>query len=356
LPAALLVIGIGALVQPWLAAAGVPLPAVGTVDFGALRPAWPQLQGSDWLRALELAVALLLILFAETYGAVRACALRHGDAVDANRELFALGAANLLSGALQGTPVGVGYSATTANEGLGARTRHAGFVALAAVAAVAMFWRDGLARIPEPVLAALVIWAMRHAFSLAPLRPYLAWQRDRTVLAVAVGAVLLLGVLDGLLAAVALSLVLLIRQFARPRVVVLGRVGEGHDFAPLERHEGAQPVPGILVLRPEEPLFFANAEAVLDAALARLATAPTARALVLSLEESPDLDGTTIEALGQFAAVVSAQGRELRLARLKDPAREVLARAALPGIPASALTAGSVDAVVAGLQHGIALG
>jgi MFS superfamily sulfate permease-like transporter len=301
-------------------------------------------------------VALLLILFAESYGAVRACALRHGDSVNANRELLALGAANLVSGALQGAPVGAGYSATTANEGLGARTRLAGVVALAAVAAAALFLRGGLARIPEPVLAALVIWAMRHAFSLAPLRPYLLWRRDRTVLAVAVGAVLLLGVLDGLLAAVALSLALLIRQFARPRVVALGRVGAGHDFAPLERHEGARPVPGLLVLRPEEPLFFANAEAVLDAALARLVADPSARALVLSLEESPDLDGTAIEALVQFADTVARQGRALRLARLKDRVREVLGRVVLPGIPSAALTAGSVDAVVTGLQREFELG
>jgi MFS superfamily sulfate permease-like transporter len=355
-PAALLVIALGAFAQPWLAAAGAPVAVVGNIDFGVLKPAWPSLDGADWLRALELAVALLLILFAESYGAVRACALRHGASVDANRELLALGAANLLSGVLQGTPVGAGYSATTANEGLGARTHRAGVVALAVVAAVAAFLRGGLARIPEPVLAALVIWAMRDAFSLAPLRPYLRWRRDRTVLAVAVGAVLLLGVLDGLLAAVALSLALLIRQFARPRVVALGRVGEGHDFAPLERHEGARPVPGMLVLRPEEPLFFANAEAVLDSALARLAAEPAARALVLSLEESPDLDGTAIEALGQFADTVARQGRVLRLARLKDRVREVLVQAGLPGIPPSALTAGSVDAVVAGLHPQIKLG
>lgn len=356
LPAALIVIGLGALVQPWLAAAGVPLPAVGAVDFALLRPAWPQLQGSDWLRALELAVALLLILFAESYGAVRACALRHGDAVDANREMLALGAANLLSGTLQGTPVGAGYSATTANEGLGARSRRAGVFALAAVAAVVLFMRGVLARIPEPVLAALVIWAMRHAFSLAPLRPYLRWRRDRIVLAVAVGAVLMLGVLDGLLAAVAVSLALLIRQLARPRIVALGRVGEGHDFAPLERNERACPVPGLLVLRPEEPLFFANAEAVLDSALARLAAEPAAHALVLSLEESPDLDGTAIEALGQFSAAVARRGKLLRLARLKEPVWDVLGRAALPGIPATGLTTGSVDAVVTALQRDFALG
>lgn len=354
-PATLLVIALGVLVAPWFAAAGEPVAEVGRIELSALHPVWPQLAAEEWLRAAELAMALMLILFAESYGAVRACALRHGELINANRELLALGVANLLAGGLQAAPVGAGYSATFANEGLGARSRRAGAVALCAVVAAALFLRGGLARIPEPVLAVVVIWAMRHAFSLAPLRPYLLWRRDRAVLVVAVAAVLLLGVLDGLLAAIAVSLALLIRQIARPRLSALGRVGQGHDFAPLVRNAAAHAVPGLLVLRPEEPLFFANAEPVLDAALARLAAEPEARALVLSLEESPDLDGTAIEALGQFAATVAARGRLLRLARLKDPVMAVLERAALPALPVGALSGASVDAVVAALQGGFAL-
>jgi MFS superfamily sulfate permease-like transporter len=355
LPSTLLVIALGVLVAPWFAAIGAPVAAVGRIDFALLQPAWPRLASDEWLRAGELAMALMLILFAESYGSVRACALRHGETVNANRELLALGVANLAAGCLQAAPVGAGYSATLANEALGARTRWAGSVALCAVAAVVLFLRGGLARIPEPVLAVVVIWAMRHAFSLAPMRPYLRWRRDRVVLVVAVAAVLLLGVLDGLLVAIAVSLGLLIRQFAQPQLQALGRVADGHDFAPLHPNAPACPVPGLLVLRPEEPLFFANAEPVLDAARVRLAAEPGVRALVLSLEASPDLDGTAIEALGQFAQAVAAQGRLLRLARLKEPALAVLQLANLPGLPANHLSGSSVDAVVTALQADIAL-
>ena len=105
-------------------------------------------------------------------------------------------------------------------------------------------------------------------------------------------------------------------------------------------------VPGLLILRPDEPLFFANVEAVLDSAAARLAAAPSTHTLVLSLEESPDLDGTAVEALGQFAAQVRRNACELRLARLKDPVFEVLTIAAWPGMTGAALSEGSVDAVV----------
>ena len=107
----------------------------------------------------------------------------------------------------------------------------------------------------------------------------------------------------------------------------------------------------MLILRPEEPLFFGNVEAVLDRAAARLAAAPGTNTLVLSLEESPDLDGTAIEALGQFATQVRRSGCELRLARLKDPVLEVLDTAALPGLTGSVLSSASVDAVVAAQGH-----
>ena len=217
-------------------------------------------------------------------------------------------------------------------------------------AAALCLLRDWVSRIPEPVLAAVVIFAMRHAVSLEPLRPYLLWKRDRQVVVIAVAAVLLLGVLDGLLVGIGVSLALLIRQLTQPKLTVLGRLGESHDFVRMGVRADVRPVPAVLILRPEEPLFFANVEAVLDSAAAQLAAASSVHTLVLSLEESPNLDGTCIEVLGQFAAQVLRDGRTLRLARLKEPVLEVLTSAALPGLTGPALSGSSVDAVVDALQ------
>jgi SulP family sulfate permease len=226
--------------------------------------------------------------------------------------------------------------------------------AAASVGAALCFLQPWVARIPEPVLAAIVIFAMRHAASLVPLRPYLLWKRDRLVMATAVAAVLVLGVLNGLIVAIAVSLAMLIRRLSQPRLSVLGRLRGGHDFVSVQIHPDAVREAGLLIVRPEEPLFFANVEAVLDSAAARLAATPSTHTMVLSLEESPDLDGTAVEALGQFAAQVLRSGCELRLARLKDAAFEVLSTAALPGITGAALSGGSVDAVVSAalVSHG----
>ena len=350
LPGTLVVLILGILAAPLLGPEGGGVALVGQIDIGTIQARIPALDFETWFRTAELGVALMLILFAESYSSVRSCALRHGERFDVNRDLLALGVANLAAGLFQGVPVGAGYSATAANESFGARSRLAGAAAAIFVTAALCLLRDWVALIPEPVLAAIVIFAMRHAVSLEPLRPYLLWKRDRQVVITAVLAVLLLGILNGLLVGIAVSLALLIRELTQPRLTVLGRLGNSHDFVRMGAHADVRPVPAVLILRPEEPLFFANAEAVLDSAAAQLAAAPAVRTLVLSLEESPNLDGTCIEVLGQFAAQVLRDGRTLRLARLKEPVLEVLTAAALPGLAGPALSGSSVDAVIGALQ------
>src|SRR4029077_1931837 len=107
--------------------AGVAL--VGEIELSNVQLHLPVLAVEQWTRVAELSVALMLILFAESYGAVRSCALRHGETINVNRELLALGAANVAAGLFQGVPVGAGYSATYTNESLGPRSRLAGLAA-----------------------------------------------------------------------------------------------------------------------------------------------------------------------------------------------------------------------------------
>ena len=154
-----------------------------------MQPRLPALQFDAWARAAELSIALLLILFAESYGAVRSCALRHGDSIDVNRELLALGFANVASGLFQGVPVGAGYSATYANESLGARSRLAGAAAAAGVVAALCFLRVGGA---HSRAGAGRDRDLRHAPRGQPraAAALSGWKRDRAVMVMAVGAVL----------------------------------------------------------------------------------------------------------------------------------------------------------------------
>jgi MFS superfamily sulfate permease-like transporter len=256
--------------------------------------------------------------------------------------LIALGVANVLSGAFHGTPVGAGYSGTSANEAAGAQSRAAGLYAAATVLALVLLFLPWIERIPAPILAAIVIHAVSKSLRIAVFRPYFRWQRDRLVTLTAVAAVIVFGMLDGLLAAIAFSLAMLLHSLSSPRLSVLGRLGT-HDFVNVTRFPEAACTPGILVLRPEEPLFFANAEPLLALARQRVLQQTDVRLVIFSLEESPDLDGTALESLGEFAAWLAVRRIQLRVARLKESSRDALARANFSQLPASGLDYSSVD-------------
>ena len=355
LPGSLLVIVLGVLVSGWLAQRGVPLiGAINLAPAWAL-PTWPS--SGQWLPSIELAAALLLVLYAESYGAIRAFALKHGDPVSANRDLLVLGVANVVSGLLHGMPLGAGYSGTSANEAAGARSRLAGLVAAGSVLLMVLLLLRWIERIPEPVLAAIVIHAVSKSWRLAVFKPYLQWKRDRLVALAAVLAVLSIGILNGLLVAIAFSLAMLLRQLATPRISVLGQLGGSHDFVDVAEHPRAHELVGMLILRPEEPLFFANAESILTLARQRVQEHGGTQVVVLSLEESSDLDSTALEALAEFATWLSARGIALRVARLKDAVRALLQRMALPELPSSALNFWSVeDAAMASSKTPLARG
>jgi len=344
LPGSLVVIALGVALSAWLAGHGVAL--TGGIHLAADLgwPTWPR--GEQWLPSIELAAALLLILYAESYSSIRGFALKHGDTVNPNRDLWVLGVANAISGALHGMPVGAGYSGTSANEAAGARSRLAGLTGAACVLVLVLLALRWIERIPQPVLAAIVIHAVSKSLRISVFAPYLRWHRDRLVLLAAIVAVLSLGILNGLLCAIAFSVAMLLRQLATPRLSVLGRLAAGHDFVDTRQHPNAIPVPGMLIVRPEEPLFFANAEPMLAQARQRVDAAQDVHRVVLSLEESPDLDSTSLESIGDFAAWLGARGIELRVARLKDDTRDALSRMALPQLPPQALEDWSVEDAV----------
>ncbi|MBB5360260.1 MFS superfamily sulfate permease-like transporter [Rhodanobacter sp. ANJX3] len=358
LPGTLLVIVAGIAGSSWLAVHGVALTGVIRLALSWAAPALPD--RAQWLPDLELAAALMLILYAESYSSIRSFALKHGEAVAANRDLAALGVANVVSGLFHGMPVGAGYSASSANEAAGAQSRLAGLTAAATVLVLVLTCLPWIERIPVPVLAAIVIHAVSKSLSLDVFAPYLKWRRDRLVALAAVVAVIALGVLNGLLVAIGFSLAMLLRTLATPRLSVLGRLADSHDFVDIARHPQALPLAGTMILRPEEPLFFANAEPMLALARARVlaqndARRPAAAAtpvtrVILSLEESPDLDSSALEALADFADWLQARNIELRVARLKEAVRQLLMLAALPQLPAAALDYWSVEDAASGSE------
>lgn len=255
IPATLVVIVLGIAAGYWIDWQRWGIAVVGSIDLRGVRFGLPAFKQSQWLDTVELAFALMLILYAESYGSIRTFALKHGDTVSANRDLIALGGANIVSGLLQGMPVGAGYSASSANEAAGAQTRLAGFCAVLVIALIVSFLLPQLARTPAPVLAAIVIHAVSHSVTPGVFKPYWVWQRDRLLAVAALAAVLVFGVMHGLIIAIAVSLFLMLRGLSTPVVSVLGRLRDSHDFVDVSLHADAHPVAGVAILRPDVPLF-----------------------------------------------------------------------------------------------------
>ena len=328
LPASMIV-----MVLSMVAAFLLDLKSMGIQEVGALqRPTFqvriPTLRLDEWMRAAELAFGLVVLIFAESWGSMRSQALVHGDRLNANKELMVLGVSNLVSSLLQGLPVGAGFSASSANAAAGAQSRWAGATAFFIIAVAVAVALPVFHLLPRPVLAIAVISALWHAMSPGPLITVWRMNRDRLLLVGSVIAVLVLGVLYGMLAAIALSLVAALRRFSQPVVHELGRLGASRNFVVLDGHTDAATVAGVIILRPEEPLFFASAERVAADVLTAAGNKPSVKFVILSLEESSDLDSTAAECLLELYKRLKNNGQQLTLARVKRPVRELLAHLA----------------------------
>ena len=325
-PASMVVIVLAIIAASLLGLKSLGVEEVGAVQRPSLRLGVPDLPLNEWLQIGEVAFGLVVLVFAESWGSMRNLALAHGDSLDANRELMVLGACNVAAALLQGMPVGAGFSATSANAAARATSRWAGVIALGVIGAVLAAALPALQMLPRPVLAVAVISALWHALNPQPLLDVWRMRRDRLLVLGAVLAVLAFGVLHGILIAIALSVLDAMRRFSQPVVHELGELGSSRNFVVMDTHQDVVAVPGLLILRPEEPLFFASAERVAADVMVRVRGRDALRTVVLSLEESSDLDSTAVECLLELDQRLGAIGKGFVLTRVKEPVRELLGR------------------------------
>ena len=348
IPGGLITIAIGIVAGKYLPLEHYGVHLVGNMQLQLPTPGIPVLAQTEWTRLGELSLAMVMILYAESYSSIRTYALKHGDQTKVNRDLFAFGISNIVSGLFHGMPVGAGYSATSANEAAGAQSKLAGWCAALTVLVMVWYFLPLIELIPEPVLAAIVIHAVSHSLSLYAFKPYMVWRSDVIVVLVAIAGVIVLGVLDGLLSASAISIALMLRRIATASVSVLGRLGKSHDFISMQKHPEARSIPGVIIFRPESPMFFANAERITtEIRNAITAADETIHSFVISLEESYDLDSSSLQALADLSNLVADQHRQLFFARLKDHIQDILDKGVMLGLMPPYSSGFSVDDTVA---------
>jgi len=228
-------------------------------------------------------------------------------------------------------PVGAGFSGSSANESAGAVSRWAGLCAAIVMVAAIALAGEQIARVPEPVLAAVVISALLHSLDPKPLIRLWRLNKDYFVALAAAVGVMIFGVVDGMLLAVALSIAATLQRMSSPKLATLGELDETRNFVDVNYMPEAKTDAHILTLRPSQPLFFANAEATLSH-VATLATSTGVRVAILSLEDSDSLDSTALDALIECEQSLARAGRTLVLARVKQDILEALGRVGPDGI------------------------
>jgi SulP family sulfate permease len=330
-PWALLVLVAGLAVSTALDLGAHGVEVVGPVPRGLPAPAVPSVAAADVPALLSSGAALALVGLAEGLSAARLFAARGGYRIDADQELRATGAANVASGLFGGLGVAGSLSKTAAVSDARGRTQLAGLAAAALALVVGLVIAPALAVLPRAVLSAIVVNAVWKLMDFQALARYARVRRNDIVAAVvaAVG-VLAFGPLNGLLLAVAGSVLGLVFRSTRVDVEVMGKVPhEKAAWGSIRNHTERSTIPGVLVLRIDVPIFWVTAAPVHDSVLALVESAPDTRAVVLDLEATNQMDTTSSDVLADLLATLRKRDVDLYLVRVMWPVRKALRRSGL---------------------------
>ena len=306
--------------------AGVAI--LGPLPQGLPTPSLPLISPDDLPKVLTGALAVALVSFADTSVLSRTFAARLHTPVDPNQELVGLGIANLASGFFQGFPISSSSSRTPVAEAAGSRTQLTGVVGAIAIALLLLFAPSLLQSLPTSALAAVVIAAALGLFEFADLRRIYRIQRWEFWLSmVCFAGVAVLGAIPGIALAITIAVIEFLWDGWRPHSAVLGQSPDIRGYHDVSRHPEGRQIPGLVLLRWDAPLFFANAELFQDRALAVVASAPApVHWLVVTAEPVTSIDVTSADMLSELDEQLRARGTALGFAEMKDPVKDKLRR------------------------------
>jgi sulfate permease, SulP family len=325
-------VALGVVALSIVASTVLGLPALSVPTTGEIPAGLPTLEGLALrLRDVEgivpLATGCLLLAYIEGVSAARTFAAKHGYALDPRQEFLGLGAANLAAALGHGYPVAGGLSQSAVNDKAGARTPLALVFASITLALCLLFLTGLLEELPKAVLAAVVLTAILGLFDFPALvRMWRVSRMDFYAAAIALGAVLLLGILQGILLAALASIVMLLFRASLPHVAFLGRIPGTNSYSDLARHPENEALPGVIAFRPEASLIYVNADAVLESVLNRLGPAGPSdiRLVVCDLSASPYIDLAGSRMLHDLHGELAARGIALRIVGARGRVRDLL--------------------------------
>jgi sulfate permease, SulP family len=331
-PGGLIALVLGIVISGALDLSQHGVEIVGDVPKGLPSLGTPDIQRGDAVALIAAAAGMLLVIFSESLGAAETFAAKYGYQIDPNQELIALGVANVGSGFVGGLAGGGSLSQSAVNEGAGARSEVSPLIAAALIVVTVLFLTPLFKNLPEAVLAALIIFAVSHLWKIREFKGYYPVSRVEFWLGLATMAgVIIFDVLPGLLIGVIAMLLYFIYQASTPHVVTLGRVpGVAGAYGNVRRHPDYEPVPDLLVLRLEAPLFYANAAGTRDSIKKFVgAEDPLPRAVIVDTGANDSLDITSAKMLEGLITELRSAGIDLALAEVRHDVTDMARRSRL---------------------------
>jgi high affinity sulfate transporter 1 len=327
-PGILIAVVVAIVLSTLLDLAGQGVEVIGVLPQGFPVPSLPAVDPAYIPLLVASAVGISLVAIGDTISTSGGFAARAGYELRGNQELAGIGSANLAAGLFSGFPVTTSSSRTAVAFQSGARTQLTGLVAAALVLAMLLFVPGLVQAMPQPVLAAVVISASISLFDAVGLRWLYRVRRSEFLLALAcILGVIFLGVLQGIVVAVLLSVGWIFQRAWSPHSAVLGKPPDVPGWHDVERYEDSRQVPGMLILRWSAPLFFANATQFRDRIRKLVQDAdPPPRWVVVAAEPIADIDTTAGAMLIELHEELQAAGVHFVFAELQSAVRDDIVR------------------------------
>jgi SulP family sulfate permease len=335
IPGPLVVVALAGLASALFGLEGRGMKVIGSLPSTMPELRLPDISGLPLRDLLLGAGAIWLVGVSSGLVTARSFGAKDRFDVDADRELTGIGTANLLSGLFSGFPVTVADSRTAINIGAGGRSQVAGLVAAFALTAMLLFLNDALRLLPIPALGAILAFAALSLVDVQGLREI--WRVSRLEFAfapISMWGAISLGVLSGVVIAIAGTLLHVLLKEMRPRYALLGRIPGRPGFYKLHRAANAAPLPGMVLFMVQGSILFFNADYVRERFEEIAGKAPAGTAwLVLDASAVVQIDSTAAAMLRQLRSELAETGVTLALAELHKEPREILQRAGLFDAP-----------------------
>ncbi len=304
------------------------LAVLGPLPHGLPALALPLIGREDLVPVCMGGLAAALVSFADTSVLSRTYSARLRQPVDPNQEIVGLGVANLAAGFFQGFPISSSSSRTPVAEAAGAKTQLTAVVGAVTIALLLTFGPGLLHDLPGTALAAVVISSAIGLVEVSELRRIYRIQEWEFWLSMACFAgVVVLGAIPGIALAIVAAVIEFLWDGWRPYSAILGRVDGVKGYHDISRYANARRVPGLVLLRWDAPLFFANAELFHERVLEAAATSPTpVRWVVVAAEPVTSVDVTAADTIAELDDKLNAAGIEFCFAEMKDPVKDKLKR------------------------------